>query len=201
MTKEKIGNINIGNVESMINNNVIDKVIHNNYKGAPRNVVQNTPPEGSINEEQKHFIYTHIQRLGELRKIISNDSKQFAFTQTDFKNKYKLASYANLHSEQYDDAKKWLHIEIAKCITQESVIKKPPKWWRDYLTTGIYSKIGKYQISDDEWRLWLIDRFGCDSVNDLDEKSLAALFVTTQSIRSGNLPKKEMGSEREQQSN
>jgi transcriptional regulator with XRE-family HTH domain len=92
----------------------------------------NTPPPESITESQSREIHNYLIRIGELESERLG-AKAYGVVMNQFKNKYGITSYKNLHSALFQDAASYLQKRIK--TLENSLLKngKQPISRDDYI--------------------------------------------------------------------
>jgi len=153
--------------------------------GTITNTTYTTPPiihktvvvktgDGVIDAAQKLQIQLLIKDWVQASQV-RKKPKTYASAWISLYKQVKVNKYDEIKKEQYEDALKWLHRQIAICMGMKSAPKKTPLW-RGKRIGAIQAHCNELDLQ--EWRRqYMKERFGKSSMKEMTDNEIQALYL------------------------
>lgn len=165
------------------NNLTIDtiNIIHTLPQKAQKTIVIRDG-EGYISSKNKAMLKNLINKLILTHNEIKRVSLSYAVAWSKLNKYMKVESYHAIEEVNFEKAKKFLQIEIAKLNRMPSAKKKNPKW-RAARYTAIHARVKQYNLT--LWKnLYMEKEFNKVSLSELDDNELEKIYSAIMKIKS-----------------
>jgi len=162
------GNI-VGNGNIMVKT---EKIVHR-----PRVTV--TPGIGCITSEQGAILYRLVHEIGALEAIARKKPQHFGSIWGAVNTLCGVSAYKEIPSEKFSKAEKYLRQWLGRLSSTKTAKKSDPGWRRRKLAY-IHTNV-KQLNCDDKLRALLRDRYGVESLTEISDDDLSAVYSTVAS--------------------
>lgn len=152
----------------------IINIHHAPHQPAPKLKVIIQPGPEHIGDEQRARLKAIVDDIVKLESIARRAPKPHAAVWSAINKRLKTTSYHLIKAADYDKAEKFLREWIGRLSSTKTAVKKDPNW-RKRKYSFIFTNV-KQLAAAERLTTHLRERYSVESVKDLDDTQLAALY-------------------------
>lgn len=165
-----------GNVTGQVAGGDIINIHHAPHQPAPKLTVVIQPGPEHISDEQRARLKAIVDDVVKLESIARRTPKPHSAVWSALNKRLKTTSYHLIKAADFDKAEKFLREWIGRLSSTKTAAKKDPNW-RKRKYSFIFTNV-KQLAAGERLATHLRERYNAESVKDIDDTQLAALYHT-----------------------